>query len=165
MAMSAPILLGLLAIIFGVAPILFRSNAVYILLALCGGEILARLTGQDLTQIANSIVSADVPMYSIVQIFLLLIAPFILIFLYRRSTKADIVFQIVPAVATVLLAFMFIIAKLPYDTQNSLQQSDIYKLVEPFFGLAIAAGMVSSILWFWAKKPKHEKHDKKKHGH
>lgn len=163
--MSAPVLLGIIAVTFGVAPILFRSNAVYILLALCGGEVLARLTGQDVTQIMNSIITVDVPMYSIVQIFLLTIAPFLLIFLYRKSVKADMLLQIIPAIAAVLLCFMFIIAKLPYDTQNSLQSSTMYELLKPYFGLSIAAGMVSSIVWFWLKKPKHEKHDKKKHGH
>jgi len=163
--MSAPVLLGIIAVVFGIAPIILRSNAVYILLALCAGEILARLTGQDITQIANSIISADVPMYSIVQIVLLVISPLLLLFLYRKSVKADIVLQIIPAAAAVILCFMFVIAKLPYETQNALQGSSLYDLLKPYFGLAIAAGMVSSVVWFWLKKPKHEKHDKKKHGH
>ena len=158
--MSAPILLGILGVVFGIAPILFRSNAVYILLALCGGEVLARLSGQEMAQIMSSLISADVPMYSIVQIFLLVIAPFVLIFLYRKSVGADMLLQIVPAAAVVLLSFMFIIAKLPYDAQNALKGSDLYGLLDAYFGLAIAAGMVSSMIWFWLKKPKHDKHDK-----
>ena len=161
--MSAPILLGIIGVVFGIAPILFRSNAVYMLLALCGGEVLARLAAQELTQIINSLITVDFPMYSVVQIVLLVAAPIILLFLYRKTVKADMILQIIPAAAATLLCFMFVIAKLPYDAQNSLQASDLYTLVKPYFGLAIAAGMIASIIWFWLKKPKHDKHHKNKH--
>lgn len=163
MLMTAPILLGILAVVFAVAPILFRSNAVYIFLALCAGEILARLTAQDVTQIVNSIITVDVPMFSIVQIVLLLIAPVLLLFMYRRTAKADLIIQIIPGVSAALLAFMFIVAKLPYDTQTVMQDSQLYGIVKPFFGVAAAAGLGASVVWFWAKKPKHDKHEKKKH--
>lgn len=163
--MSAPILLGIIAVVFGVAPLLFRSNTVYILLMLCAGELLARLTAQDLTQVVNSLIATDLPTYSIVQIILLLIPPLLVLFWYRKSVNVDVILHIIPAVSTVLLCYMLVVAKLPYDVQNSLQESNIYGLIKPYFGLAIGAGMLSSLIWFWAKKPKHEKHDKKKHGH
>ena len=165
MLMSAPVLLGIIGIMFGLAPIILRSNAVYMLLALCGGEVLARLAAQDLTQIVNSILTTDFPTYSVVQIVLLVLAPLLILFWYRKSTNIDVILQIVAAAATVVLCFIFVIAKLPYDTQNALQNSDLYGLIKPYSGLAIGAGMVASVIWFWMKKPKHEKHDKKKHGH
>lgn len=161
--MSAPILLGIIAVIFGVAPLILRSNVVFMLLALCGGEVLARLAGQDLTQIVNSIITTNFPMYSVVQIVLLVLAPLLLLFWYRKSTSIDVVLHIVAAVSLVVLCFMFVIAKLPYDTQSALQNSNLYSIIKPYFGLAIGVGMVASLLWFWSKKPKHEKHDKKKH--
>ena len=102
-------------------------------------------------------------MFSIVQIVLLLIAPAILLFMYRKTAKADMILQIIPAIAAVLLAFMFVVAKLPYDMQIAMQDSQLYGIVKPFFSVAIAAGLATSIVWFWAKKPKHDKHDKKKH--
>lgn len=132
------------------------------LLALCGGEVLARLTAQDITQIVNSVITVNVPLFSIVQIVLLLIAPVILLFMYRKSVKADMVIQVIPAVAAVLLSFMFVIAKLPYDLQKTMQDSQLYGLLQPFFGVAIATGMGASIVWFWAKKGHHQKKDKKK---
>jgi len=165
MVMSAPVLLGIIAVVFGLVPILFRSNAVYVLLALCGGEILAKLASQDVTQIVNSIIQTNLPTYSIVQIVLLVLPPLLVLIWYRKSVRADIILQIIPAVSAALLCFMFVVAKLPYDTQSTLQNSDIYAFVKPYFGLAIAVGMASSLVWFWTKKPHHEKHDKKKHGH
>lgn len=163
MAMSAPILLAIIGVVFGLVPILFRSNAIFVLLTLCGAEILARLTAQDITQIVNSIVATNWPMYSIVQIVLLLLPPLLVLIWYRKSVSVDIFLQIIPAIATALLCFMFVVAKLPYDTQVKLQASQIYSLIEPYFGVAIGAGMLASLIWFLMKKPKHEKHHKKKH--
>lgn len=163
--MSAPVLLGIIGLFFGLLPIVLRSNAVYMLLALCGGEVLARLAAQDLTQIANSIITTDFPTYSIVQIVLLVLAPLLVLVWYRKSAKVDMVLQVIAAASATLLCFMFVVAKLPYDSQTALQASDLYGLIKPYFSLAIAAGMVASVIWFWIKKPKHEKHDKKKHGH
>jgi hypothetical protein len=164
MLMNAPILLGIIAVIFGIAPLLLRSNAVFILLALCGGEVLARLVSQDVTQIMTSIITADVPMFSIVQIVLLLILPLLILIWYRKSVKVSMLaLHIVPAAAAVLLCFMFVVAKLPYETQTTLQSSDLYELLKNYFGIAIAAGMAGNAVWFWLKKPKREKHDDKKH--
>lgn len=161
--MSAPIVLGIIAIIFGIAPIVLRTNAVYMLLALCAGEVLARLTAQDVTQIASSFITADIPLYSIVQITLLLIAPILVMVWYRKAAKSDIILQIFAAAATAVLCVMFVIAKLPYEPQNALQGADLYITLKPYFSVAIAAGVFVSLLWFWVKKPKHEKPEDKKH--
>ena len=161
--MSAPIVFGIIASVFGILPIILRTNAIYMLLALCAGEVLARLTAQDVTQIASSFITADIPLYSIVQITLLLIAPLLVLFWYRKAAKSDIVLQIIAAVATAVLCVMFVVAKLPYEPQNVLQSAELYVTLKPFFSVAIASGVFVSLLWFWIKKPKREKAEDKKH--
>lgn len=165
MLMNAPILLGIIAVVFGVVPILIRSNIVLIMLALCAGEVLARLMGNDVTQIVNSFVATDFPMASIVQIVLLVILPLLIVFWYKKAVKLPYVFlHILPAVATVLLCFMFVVAKLPYDMQNTIQNSNIYGVVKPYFGLVMAAAMATGAVWLFLKKPKrHKPDDIKKH--
>lgn len=165
MFMNAPILLGIIAVVFGVLPLILRSNAVLILLALCGGEVLARLVGQDVTQIVNSIVATDLPTFSIVQIILLVILPLLIVIWYKKAVKLPyLALHIIPAIATVLLCFMFVVAKLPYDVQNTMQNSDIYLNVKPYFGMVMAAAMAVSAVWLFLKKPKrHKPEDAKKH--
>lgn len=161
--MSAPVILGITAVVFGVIPLVLRSNAVYILMALLAGEELARLTAQPVTKTINAMIVVSWPVYTVVQIVMLVIMPLLLLVWYRKSVKADIVLHIAPLVAAVLLGFMLIIAKLPYDTQRTLQSSNIYDMVQPYFGISLAAAMVSAAVWFLFKRPKHGKHDKKKH--
>lgn len=162
--MNAPVLLGIIAVVFGAAPLLLRSNAVYIFLTLCTGEILATLVASDLTQVASSMVTYDLPKYTIVQLVLLLIGPVALLLILRRSIKsAKVIMQIIPAVATVVVAFMFVVKKLPYDTQQKMVSSNIYQLVEPYLGLAVAVGLVASIFYLWARRPKNKDEEKKNH--
>jgi hypothetical protein len=164
MLMNAPILLGIIAVVFGLAPLLLRSNAVYIFLTLCAGEILATLVASDLTQVASSMVTYDLPKYTIVQLVLLLIAPVALLLVLKHSVKpAKILMQVIPAIATVVVAFMFVVKKLPYDTQQKMVSSNIYQLVEPFLGLAVAVGLVASIFYLWTKRPKDKDKEKKTH--
>lgn len=162
--MNAPVLLGIIVVVFGLAPLLLRSNAVYIFLTLCTGEILATLVASDLTQVASSMVTYDLPKYTIVQLVLLLIAPVALLLFLKHSVKSSkIIMQIIPAAATVVVAFMFVVKKLPYDTQQKMLSSNIYQLVEPYLGLAVAVGLVASIFYLWTKRPKNKDEEKKSH--
>ncbi len=163
MLMSTTIILIVIGLVFGVAPIFLRSSAVLIFLSLCAGEILARLTSQDVTEIVSSFAALNnVPVYSIVQIALLVIAPVVLLFAYKNTVKPSLLFmQIVPAVASVVVCLMLIVTKLPYDSKIAIEASNVYTMVKPFFSLAIAAGLLSSLFYLVAVKPKHSKHNKK----
>lgn len=164
MVMNAPIVFGLLAVVFGVLPIILRSNAVLMLLTLCSGEVLARLTSQDLTQLASSFITADIPLYSIIQIILLTIAPLLIMIWYRKSAKSDIIIQVLVAVCVAVLSIMLITSKLPYETQANLQNSSLYESIKPYFGVAMAAGLFLSLIRLWLKRPRHAKpEDTKKH--
>lgn len=161
MLMTTATIVAAACAILGVAALIFRSNAVYMFLALCGGSVLADLAAQDVTQLLNGIVNINFPLYSYVQIVMLLILPVILLFMYRKSAGMSVIVHLLPAIAFVLLAFMFVTGMLPYDMQNNIKNSHIYTVTQPFYEAAIAAGMLVSLFYFWTKKPHHEKHGKK----
>lgn len=160
--MGTVVVLAVIGLVFGIAPLFLRSSAVLIFLSLCAGEILARLTSQDVTQMVSSFASLNnLPVYSIVQIFLLVIAPIVLLFAYKNSVKPSMLFvHIIPALASVVVCVMLVVTKLPYDTKTAIEASDLYTTIKPFFSLAIAAGLLSSVFYLVAVKPKHDKHDK-----
>ena len=161
--MEALILLAIAAALFGLAPILLRSNAVYIFLMLCAGELCSRLIASDLTKIVNSIIETEAPTYSVVQIFLLVIVPLVLLAMFRRGVKSSkVMLQILPAISTVVIAFMLVVVKLPYDLQVRIQDSNTYNILEPYFGLAMAIGLLTSLFYLWTKRPNH-KEEKKNH--
>jgi uncharacterized membrane protein required for colicin V production len=149
--------------VLAAASLLLRVNAVAIFLTLIAGALVSKFIASDITQIANSIVNTGLPTSTIVQIFLLVIAPLVLLLGLKGSVKASgIVFQIVPAVAAGILLVYFVTGMLPYDTQQKVIESNLYGFVSPYFGLAAAAGLFASVLSLWATKPKHhDKHHKK----
>ena len=163
MLMNAPILLGIVMAIFGIAPILLGSNAVYMFLGLCAGELMAKLIAGDIAQLVNSRVDINAPVYCIVQIILLVIVPVVLLLMFRQGRKSNkFVMQIVPAVATVVAAFMLIVAKLPYDLQTKIQDSNYYSFMEPYFAITVTIGLIACVLYLWTKRPKHSKRTSKK---
>jgi hypothetical protein len=153
-------------ILFGLLPLFLRSNAVLIFFALCAGELLARLTAQDATQFLKSLPATNgLPLFSIVQISLLLLPPLVILIGYRNTIRpSQLFFHILPAVAGVLVAIMLVVVKLPYDTQEAIKSASTYVTIEPFFSVAVAAGLLSSTLYLIFNTPKHhKKHKKSKH--
>lgn len=159
---AAIIVIAISTIMFGVMPIIFRSSAVLIFLTLAAGELVSRLTAQDATQLVRSLPTPNgLPTYSIVQIILLTIAPLILLIAYKNSIKpSQLFFHFMPAVASVLVCIMLVTAKLPYELKDTVENSQIYTTVEPFFSVAVAAGLLSSALYLIATKPRHHKNKK-----
>lgn len=161
--MNPEVILLISAAALIVLTLVFRVTAIAIFLTLIAGALVSKLVASDMTQIVNSIIALNAPMSSIVQIFLLVIAPLVLILGLRGSVKgAGVVWQVIPAVAAGILLVYFVPPMLPYDTQKAILDSNLYGYVSPYFGLAAAAGLLASVLQLWALKPKHhDKHDKK----
>jgi hypothetical protein len=161
----ALILIVTCAVVFGLLPLFFRSNAVYVFFALCAGELLARLTAQDATQFVRSMPATNnLPVFSIVQVALLVIAPLVIIFAFKNTTKPGQLFLfLLPAVASVIVAVMLIVNKMPYDTTQAILQSGLYSAIEPYFAVAVAAGLASSIAYLISIRPKHHAGLRKKH--
>lgn len=159
----ALLLLIICAVVFGLLPLFFRSNAVYVFFALSAGELLARLTSQDATQFVRSLPATNsLPVYSIVQIILLVVGPLIIIFAFKNTSKPGQLFLfLLPAVASVIVAVMLIVTKLPYETSQKIQESGLYGALEPYFAVAVAAGLASSIAYLISIRPKHHAHHKK----
>jgi len=160
----AILVIGASFIVFGILPIVLRSSAVLIFLTLAAGELLARLTAQDATQLVRSLpATSGLPTYSIVQIVLLTVVPILILFAYKNSSKpSQLFFHILPAVASVLVCVLLVTAKLPYETKDAVESSGIYGSIEPFFSVAVAAGLLSSAFYVISTKPKHHKDKKHK---
>lgn len=152
MFMDAIMLLGIVVVIFGILPILLRSNAVYILLTLCAGDLFAHLAAKDVTQIINSTVTVNAPIYSIVQITLLVAVPLILLFLYKKTAGSTFFLQAIAAVVSVVVCFMLVTTSLPYDMQSAIKDSDIYSIIQPYYSAVVATGLFISIIYFCIKK-------------
>lgn len=162
--MNTFVLIGLCTAIFCILPLVFRSNAVYMLLLLCIGDVVAKLIGQDVTQIINSVVNVNMPVMSVVQVFLAVILPLVALPMFRGSVRGvKQLFQVVPAVSATMLAMMFIVAKLPYDLQQNIQQDALYGAIEVFFPVAAVAGALTAFFYVLSLRPKHDAHDKKHH--
>lgn len=161
--MDSSLILVICAGVLAAACLLLRVNSVAIFLTLIAGALVSKLVASDVTQIINSFVNTGLPMASIVQVVLLVIAPLVLLLGLRSSVKVGgLVFQLVPAIATGVLLIYFVPPMLPYDTQKAVIESDLYGYVSPYFGLAAAAGLLASVLALWALKPRHHgKHGKK----
>jgi hypothetical protein len=159
--MNAAMIIGIASVAIAGLAILFRSNAVYMFLTLCVGTLLADYAAKDVTQVVNSVISVNVPVYSVVQISLLLAAPLVLLFLYRKRAGVDLFMQLVPAAAFAVVMFMAIPQMLTYDLQNKILEDSIYITVKPFYSAAIAAGLLSSVFYLWAKRKSSAKQDKK----
>lgn len=139
-----------------------RSNAVYMLLTLCAGELLAGLLAKDLTNIINSIIALNVPLYTIVEIVLLVMTPVIVLFTFKKAVSSSkLLLQLIPAAASTIIAFILIVAKLPYDLQAQIKDTDIYFLANTYYAVAITAGLLTSMFYLWTKRP--DKFDKKAH--
>lgn len=157
------IIIAASALLFGVLPFFLRSSAALIFFALCAGELLSRLIAQDATQIFRSLPNTNnLPAYSIVQITLLLIPPIILLVSYKNSQKPSQLFlHIIPAIASVVVCVMLIVAKLPYETKQLVEDSAMYSALQPFFSLAVASGLLTATIYLVSVKPKPHKQDKK----
>ena len=162
---AAIIVITVSVLVFGVGPIVLRSSAVLIFLTLSAGELLSRMTSQDATQFVRSLpATSGLPIYSIVQILLLLIVPVIILIGYRNSVRpGQLLLHFLPAVASVVVCIMLVVTKLPYEVKESIEAATIYKTIEPFFSVAVAAGLLSSAMYLLMTKPKHHKDKKHKH--
>jgi hypothetical protein len=154
MFMNAMVLLAIITVVFGILPLLIGSNAIYILLTLCMGDLLSTLAAKDLTQIVGSAISIKGPIYNYVEIFLLVIAPLIVLVIFRKAIRTSgRLLQIIPAAAAAFICFMLVTTMLPVNMQNNIQSSNLYSLLKPYYEFVVAAGLLVSVLYLWTKRP------------
>jgi hypothetical protein len=163
--MNLPIIIAVVSgVVFILGPLLLRSSAVLIFLALCAGDLFVRLASPDVTRFAASALPVrGYPILFITQVALLLAIPLVIMVAYKRSVKpASLPLMIVPAIASAMICFMLVVAMLPYDSRELVEKSNLYSLINPFFEPAVVAGMVFSAIYLVIAKPTHEK-NKKRH--
>ena len=162
---STLVILTLVAVIFGLLPLILRSNGALVLFTLCVGQILSGLIGLDVANKINIQTSSPLPLYTIVQIVILILPALLVMLLYRKAAKADILLHLITYAAAVIVCFSAIVTMLPYGTQLSVQDSTIYHQIHGYVGMILSAGIIVSLVILWLKKPHHDKkHGKKHHG-
>lgn len=158
------IIIGLSVILFLFIPLAFRSNAVYGFLLLAAGELTSRQVSVEATKFLNSILTGlSVPLYSIVQIVILLFGSIVVIVLYRKTAKPkDLIFNVIVGLSASLIAVYLVVAKLPYEAKNSIENLSLYQSIDNFLGVAVVAGLLGALFYFVFHKSAHfNKHDKK----
>lgn len=160
---STLVLLLACSIVFGALPLILRSNGALVLFTLCVGQILAGLIGGDLTNGIGSKVTSPLPIFTIVQIVLLVLPALLVMFIYRRAAKADILLHIFTYAVAVIVCFSAISTFLPYAAQSSVQDSNVYHQIHGYVGIVLSAGIIVSLVILWLKKPHHDKKQGKKH--
>ena len=160
---STLVLLLACSVVFGVLPLFLRSNGALVLFTLCVGQILASLAGSDVSNSISTKVSSPRPIFTIVQIVLLVVPALFVMFIYRRAAKADILLHIFTYAVAVILCFSAISTFLPYAAQTSVQDSSVYHQIHSYVGVILSAGIIFSLVILWLKKPHHDKKHGKKH--
>lgn len=162
--MNPLVLLAAVAVVFGILPLILRSNVVAMFMSLFVGQALSLLLAQELTNMVYGMVRVDAPVYMIVQIALLLIAPIVLLIVTIKSVGvASIVTQILPAIALVVMASVYIAAMLPLEQKELVENSQYFVQAKPYLGVLVGGALVSSVVYITTSRPWSSGHSKKKH--
>lgn len=152
-------------ILFIALPLLLKSNAVLMFLLLCAGELVAKQVSVEASKFVSSfITSSSLPIYSAVQISILLIAPMFILLAYKNTMQAkNIFFSITAGLAATIVFVYLVTAKLPYDINQKIENTHYYSTITAFVSVALVAGLVAATIYLIANKPhslKVAKHDK-----
>lgn len=150
-------------IIFLIGPLLLKSNPIYMFLLLCASELVCKLTSVDATKLVTSFIpSKSAPIYTIVQLVILLLVPLIVMFAYSGSLKPKyLILHIFTGISAVFLFISLAVTKMPYDLNQKIESLNIYSKGISFLDVALVVGLFASFFYILAIKPKHEKHVKK----
>ena len=85
--MNETIILAVISVvIFFIAPIVLKSNAIYMFLLLAVSELTSNVVSKEATKFLSSFIpSATIPLYSVVQIAILVLPPIFILFVYRKA--------------------------------------------------------------------------------
>ncbi len=145
--------------------LLLRTNTAICFLALCAGSVLLVASGDNLSLVANSLTSGIDTSTNISRI-LLLITPFLVcaVMLRFHLKTTQLLPAMIPAVASALLAAIYIVPELSIGTQNTLKNTETWSLLTQYQEAIIVIGLVSSLfmIFLTVKRPE-PKHKKGRH--
>lgn len=163
--MSAPVLLGIFAIVFTVLPIWWKAKAASIFLLLCAGNLLSTSAAGPLTNEIRDVVTTDsFPLQPVIRGALLLLPALLALLITRKSVKKKrALYHILPAVAAGILSYLWFIRVLPFEQMSSLEAAELTQQVIRVKDMALIAGILSVLVLLFAERPKPEddKHKKK----
>lgn len=162
--MTEYVLLAAMAILILIM-LTLRTNTAVCFLALCAGSVLLASSGDNMSLMASSLTSGLDTSTNIMRI-ILLFAPLavVMVALRKHLKKSQVVLAFVPAVATALLAAIFVLPELSEATQASIVATESWKVMMQYQEFIVAFGLVASIILvvLTVKKPE-DKHKKGRH--
>ncbi len=155
----------IVAAVLAVLILFLRTNVAVCFLALCAGSVLVEFSGTNVGLIASSVTSgADWAPY-VAKIVLLLTPLVVCIFMLRGQTpKSHLLLNLIPAIATALLAVLFIVPLLPEAQYESITSTESWTVLSQYEEFIVGVGVVMSIvsLMFLSKRA-HSGHKKGRH--
>jgi len=130
----------LLVIVAGIAIALLalRTNALYVFFGLCAGNALVQFADRNMAYVNGHLNTSLVPhslvtSQSTVQLAILLLPPILIAALAKHDNgPAKWPIQVFPAVATAILAVLFVTPLLSMSLQNSITQNKFWNLLEQY---------------------------------
>lgn len=159
--MPLAVLIGLVAL-----PVILlfflRVNAAFVFLSLCLGSVLVRFAGDDAASIVSGASTSAYATSSTIQLALL-IAPAFLTIIFMMGTVSDKkkILNILPAVVTGLLLALLAVPLLSPGLSSNITQLSAWQQVMQVQSGVIAISTLVCLVFLWASRPKHDKHDKK----
>lgn len=142
-----------------------RTNTAICFLALCAGTVLLMMSGNNMSLIASSLTSGLSSSTNVIRI-ILLFAPMVVcaVILRNHLPKSKLPLAFIPAVATALLGAIFIAPELADGLEQTLANTETWKVLIQYQEAIVALGLVTSIVMIATtlKKPE-EKHKKGHH--
>jgi hypothetical protein len=141
--------------------LVLRTNTAISFLALCAGSVLLMSSGTNSALIASSLTSGLDSSANAVRIVLLCVPLVVCMIMLRgHLKKSQLPFAFLPAVATALLAVIFVSPELSDSTEVALTNTTTWSLLLQYQEAVVVVGLVSSLilLLVTSKKPEDRLH-------
>jgi hypothetical protein len=159
--MPLAVLIGLVA-----APVvllfLLRVNAALVFLSLCLGNVLVQFAGDDAASIVGGASTSSYATASTIRLALL-VAPAVLTIIFMMGTVRDKkkYFNILPAIVTGVLLALLAVPLLSPGLSYGIRALDQWQQLTEMQSGVVAISTLVCLVFLWASRPKHDKHDKK----
>jgi Na+(H+)/acetate symporter ActP len=159
------LLIGLISLVV-LFLLVLRTNTAVVFLAVCAGTVLLKAAGTETDLLARSFSSGANISSNLVQASVILMPALIsALVLRKRIPKSKILFAVLPAFCTAVVALTLVYPFLTSSFQTNLANSEGWSLIAQYYQLIVVVGVVSSIvtLAVTIPKPHGSKHKKGKH--
>jgi len=142
-----------------------RTNAAVVFLALCAGNVLVTLSGEDARLVTSSLTAGNPVALRAVQVVLLTLPAVLIMFILRKTVAASkMPFQLLPAIATGVVGILLVVPLLTPLAQATAADNRVWQALMQYEEFILLVGVFGSLLVAGiSARSKHD--DKKKHHH